>query len=83
MLRMWWKNDLRRGWRGVLLLLLMVGLGGGIALTALAGARRADTAMPRFLSYSEPGTGAVFFGDRELLGKVRDALKAEGEAGGD
>jgi hypothetical protein len=47
----------------VLLLLVLVGLGGGLALTALSGARRTDTAMPRFVAYSHPGTGSVFFGE--------------------
>ncbi|HET6965397.1 MAG TPA: ABC transporter permease [Acidimicrobiales bacterium] len=58
-----WRRELRSGWRSILLLVVLVGLGGGMALTALAGARRADTAMPRFVHYSRPGTGAVFFGD--------------------
>ncbi|HET6875195.1 MAG TPA: hypothetical protein VFH70_10470, partial [Acidimicrobiales bacterium] len=63
MLLMRWRTELRAGWRSMLLLVVLVGLGGGMALTALAGARRADTAMPRFVAYSRPGTGAVFFGD--------------------
>lgn len=54
---------MRSGWRSVVLLIVVVGLGGGVALTALAGARRADTAVPRFLAYSEPMTGGVFFGN--------------------
>lgn len=63
MVRIWWRNEVRRGWRSLVLLLVMAGLGGGVALTALAGARRADTAMPRFVAYSQAGTGGVFFGD--------------------
>ncbi len=44
-------------------MIMLAGLGGGAAMTALSGARRADTAMPRFLEFSRPTTGAVFFGD--------------------
>lgn len=81
MLRMWWRNELRSGWRGVLVLVVLVGLGGAVALTALAGARRTDTAMPRFLSYSDQGTGAVFFGGRSfsqppsVSGPAADSLR--------
>jgi len=58
-----WRAEMRSGWRSALMLVVLVGLGGGLALTALSGARRTDTAMPRFVSYSEPGTGTVFFGE--------------------
>lgn len=63
MVRMRWATELRTGWRGIVLLVVLVGLGGGMALAALSGARRADTAMPRFVAFSRPGTGAVFFGE--------------------
>ena len=42
---------------------LVLGIGGGIALTALAGARRTDTAIGQFVSYSHPDDGAFLFGD--------------------
>ncbi|MGH9093917.1 MAG: hypothetical protein ACRDXE_02025, partial [Acidimicrobiales bacterium] len=57
------RADLRAKWRAVVILVLLVGIGGGGALTALAGARRADTAISRFVAYSRPSTGVVFFGD--------------------
>lgn len=62
-LRLCWKSEVRAGWRTVVVLCLVVGIGGGTALTALSGARRADTSMPRFVHYSRPGTATVFFGD--------------------
>jgi cell division protein FtsX len=58
-----WRSGLRRQWRSLLLLAVAAGLGSGVALTALAGADRADSAMPRFVSYSGTATGAVMFGD--------------------
>jgi hypothetical protein len=42
-------HRLRAGWRGWLVLALLAGLAGGAVLTAAAGARRTDTAYPRFL----------------------------------
>lgn len=61
------RAELRAGWRGLLALALLVAIGGGVALTAIAGARRADTAMPRFLAYSRPSTGTVFFGGNPFI----------------
>ncbi len=42
---------------------LVLGIGGGVALTALAGARRTDTAIGQFVSYSRPDDGAFFYGN--------------------
>ncbi len=42
---------------------LVLGIGGGIALTALAGARRTDTAIEQFVSYSHPDNGAFLYGN--------------------
>ncbi len=42
---------------------LVLGIGGGVALTALAGARRTDTAIEQFVSYSRPDDGAFLFGN--------------------
>ena len=41
---------------------LVVGLGGGVALAAFAGARRTDAAMPQFVAYSLPDDGGFLFG---------------------
>jgi len=57
-----WRAELRARWRTLLVLAFLVGAGGGVALTAFAGARRTDIAIPRFLAYSLPDDGGVLFG---------------------
>jgi putative ABC transport system permease protein len=49
---------------------LVLGIGGGIALTALAGARRTDTAVEQFVSYSHPDDGAFLVGNPNQPPKV-------------
>ena len=44
--------ELRRQWRGLLALAVLLGVIGGVALSAAEGARRTDTAYPRFLRQS-------------------------------
>src|ERR1700761_4507455 len=46
------RTDLRHRWRALLSLALLLGLIGGVVLTAAAGARRTDTAYPRLLSWA-------------------------------
>jgi len=46
------RAGLRRGWRAWLALALLLGLMGGVVLTAAAGARRTDTAYPRLLRWA-------------------------------
>jgi putative ABC transport system permease protein len=46
------RADLRQRWRALLGLALLLGLVGGVVLTAAAGARRTDTAYPRLLSWA-------------------------------
>ena len=48
-LGLWVRSEWRRSWRSLLGLALLVGLGGGVTLAAIGGARRADTAFERFL----------------------------------
>jgi ABC-type antimicrobial peptide transport system permease subunit len=43
------RNELRRRWRGLISLALIAGIGGGAAIAAVAGARRTESAYPRFL----------------------------------
>jgi hypothetical protein len=57
------RAELRSQWRTMMLVALTVALGGAVALTALAGARRAGSAMGEFVRYAKPDTGAVFFGN--------------------
>jgi putative ABC transport system permease protein len=57
------RRDVQAKWRTFVLLALIVGVGGGVALTALAGAHRTDTAVPRFVAYSRPDNGEAVFGN--------------------
>src|SRR5919201_4107420 len=43
------RAELRGRWTSSLLIVVLIGIAGGVALTAAAGARRTDTAYPRFL----------------------------------
>src|SRR5262245_1263419 len=53
------RAGLRQDWRGVVALRLIAALIGGVALAALAGARRTDTAVSRFLQFAGPTEGQV------------------------
>ena len=57
------RSELRSSWRTMTVFALVLGIGGGIALTALAGARRTDTAIGQFVSYSHPDDGAFLYGN--------------------
>jgi hypothetical protein len=57
-----WRGELRRRWRALLVLVLIAGLGGGAALATVAGARRTDLAVPRFVRYHRPDDGGFFYG---------------------
>ena len=46
------RADLRRSWRTLVSLALLLGLAGGVVLTAAVGARRTDTAYPRLLTWA-------------------------------
>lgn len=46
------RADLRVRWRPLAALALLLGLIGGVVLTAAAGARRTDTACPRLLQWA-------------------------------
>ena len=46
------RADVRRRWRALVSLALLLGLAGGVVLIAAAGARRTDTAYPRLLSWA-------------------------------
>lgn len=54
---------LRHRWKALMVLAVVVGVGGGAAITALAGAERTDKAVPQFVSYSLPDTGGFLFGN--------------------
>ena len=57
------RADMRVKWRTFVVLALVVGLGGGVALAAFAGARRTDTAVPQFVAYSQPDDGGFLYGN--------------------
>jgi hypothetical protein len=53
------RAGLRQDWRGPVVLALITGLMGAVVLVALAGARRTDTAVSRFLQYAGSTEGEV------------------------
>jgi ABC-type lipoprotein release transport system permease subunit len=50
----------RRRWTGYLTLVLLIGLVGGVAMAAVAGARRTQSSFPAFLASSHPTDIGVF-----------------------
>ena len=49
-------NELRARWRAWLAIALMLGIAAGVVMAAAAGARRTDSAVPRFLNYAQAAT---------------------------
>ena len=64
------RAGLRHGWRSPLVLALITGLMGALVLASLAGARRTDTAVPRFLAWSGPTEGQVAGVPFAALGRI-------------
>lgn len=54
--------SLRHRWRGLIGISVLLGLVGGLSLLTLAGARRTQSAYPRFLRSTNPSTMAVVVG---------------------
>src|SRR5271166_5076546 len=52
--------DVRLRWRALAALALLLGIIGGVVLTAAAGARRTDTAYPRLLSWANAAQVNIF-----------------------
>src|SRR5580658_2019864 len=67
------RAEVREKKRVLGVLALVVGLGGGVALSAFAGARRADTAMGQFVAYSLPDDGGFFSQNTTLAGQPTNA----------
>ena len=65
------RAGLRQDWRSPLVLALITGLMGSLVLVSLAGARRTDTAVPRFLAWSGPTEGQVAGVPFATLGRLR------------
>ena len=55
----WLRLDLRRRWRSLVVLALLVALSAGVVLTAVAGARRGGTAFDRLWARTLPATVTV------------------------
>jgi hypothetical protein len=78
--------ELRQQWRAVLALTVLLGLIAGIALTAAAGARRTDTAYPRFLRQSHaadllvPPARSGFHGYFRALARLPEVASADAAA---
>jgi hypothetical protein len=60
------RAGLRQDWRGPVVLALITGLMGAVVLVALAGARRTDTAVSRFVQYAGPTEGQVATDSRTM-----------------
>ena len=73
------RAELRARVRAMIVLTVVVGIAGGAALTALAGARRTDTAMSRFLVYAQSAHAYVGT-DPALYPRVRRLPQVEGWA---
>lgn len=56
---MWLRLELRRRWRSLAVLTLLVALSAGVVLSTVAGARRGDSALDRLLEQTLPATLAV------------------------
>src|SRR5580693_9922373 len=55
----WLRLDLRRRWRSLVVLVLLVALSAGVVLTAVAAARRGNTAFDRLWARTLPATVTV------------------------
>jgi hypothetical protein len=72
------RSRLRRRWRAWVALALLLGIAVGVVLTAAAGARRTDTAYPRYLEWARAEDALVSVDDSlvpaiERLPQVTDA----------
>lgn len=74
----WLRIDLRRRWRSLVALGLLIALAAATVLTAFAGARRGDSALQRLSAHTLPATVAVMpFDPRFDWGPVRSMPEVE------
>jgi hypothetical protein len=71
------RAELRRRWRATVLLVVAVGLAGGAVMAAVAGARRTDSAMDRFLAWSRPMQVSVAGVDYDLVRRLPQVADAD------
>lgn len=69
------RSEARSRWRSWLGLAALVGVFGGVVLTAAAGARRTDTAYPRLLQVSEAGEVFISPGFNNVLRGSYDEIR--------
>jgi hypothetical protein len=74
------RAELRRRWRATVLLAVLVGLAGGAVMAAVAGARRTDSAMDRFLAWSRPIQVSVTGVDYDLVRRLPQVADADEHA---
>src|SRR5205823_7371936 len=80
------RAEVRGRWTSSVIIVMLIGLAGGVALTAAAGARRTDTAYPRFLKatnsedflVSAAQSGTSLYADVAKLPEVADAGVVDG-----
>ena len=75
----WFRATLRSRWRGYLGIVVLLGITGGLSLFALAGARRTQSAYPRFLRDANVSTMAVDTGqyDPETVATIASLPEVE------
>lgn len=86
--RMLARCEIRRRWRRVVVLTLLVGFIGAVVLSTVAGARRTESALARFNAWSRAGDVELFVGDvtpsqLRAFGRVEDVdsfARLRGEA---
>jgi hypothetical protein len=74
------RSRLRRRWRAWVALALLLGLAGGVVMTAAAGARRTDTAYPRYLEWARAEDALVSVNDDSVIPAI-ERLPQVAEAG--
>ena len=75
----WFRATLRSRWRGYVGIVVLLGITGGLSLFALAGARRTQSAYPRFLRDANVSTMAVDTGqyDPETVATIASLPEVE------
>lgn len=76
--RAWARIDVRRRWRSLAVLALLVALSAGTVMTAVAGARRADSALDRLLAETHAATVRIPALDADVDRFRADVAEATG-----